>query len=249
MNPGQEKSIELIKNQFIEILKESFGDDLLSVMLYGSILGDNFVKGVSDINVLIILKNANPERILKFGKKAHRLIKKNNITPLILTRQEFINSADVFPLEYIDIKERNLVIYGINETENLKLTNKNLRHQIEAGLRGNLARLRQAMIASKGSTAVLKRFFGMWLGSVLTMFRGLIRLKKEAASPISSISSMNNAEVIERVGTLYDIDTTVFKDLMNLREKLKKSDLKGIAMEIHDKLSTLIRAVDKLELD
>ncbi len=243
MSYEKQKSITFIETQFVNLIKENFKDNLLSVILYGSILGENFIKGVSDINLLIILKEADSNQITDFGKTAFKTIQRYNITPLILTRDEFINSADVFPLEYMDIKERNRVIYGIDETQNLELTGKNLRHQVEAGLRGSLIRLRQIMVASRGKDSVLKGFFKIWIGPLLSMFRGLIRLKGEKAA------SLSHEEVVKKVSVLYSVDTEIFNNLLQIRKSTQKLKYKDIIVDVHRVLKDIIRIVDKLNLD
>lgn len=235
--------IELIENEVLNTIQNSFKDNLLSVMLYGSILTDSYTPGISDINILIILENVKVQQLENFTKSSYKLIRKHKITPLILSRNEFINSADVFPLEYFDIKEKNRVIYGEDETKNLKITDTNLRHQIESGLRGNLTRLRQAIIASKAKDQVMKGFFKVWMGSILSMFRGLIRLKKE------TVVNLNHDEIIEKVGKLYGINPEVFKDIFHLRQKGKELSLKDLTSYVHEELKKLIAIIDKLDFN
>ena len=241
MSLNSNQIIESIENEFLNILKESFKENLLSVMLYGSILTDSYVSGVSDVNILIILENVKLQELETFSKNSYKLIKKYKITPLILSRAEFINSADVFPVEYFDIKDKNRVVYGEDETKNLNITNKNLRHQIESGLRGNLTRLRQVVIASKARKQIIRGFFKNWMGSILSMFRGLIRLKKE------SIENLNPDETIEKVGELYGINSEVFKNILHLRRKKKDTNLNDLTLYVHEELKKLISIVDKLD--
>ena len=241
MSSNHDQIIKTIKNEFLNSLKESFKENLLSVILYGSILTDSYVSGISDINVLIILENVKLQQLGKFSKNSYRLIKKYKITPLILSRTEFVNSADVFPLEYFDIKEKNMVLYGDDETKKLVITDKNLRHQIESGLRGNLTRLRQVVIASKSKDQIIRGFFKVWIGSILSMFRGLMRLKKE------SLSNLDHDEIIEKVGQLYDINSEVFKDILHLRQKKKDINLKDLTSYVHEELKKLIAIIDKLD--
>jgi len=68
-----------VEDSFLEILKDIFRENLVSVSLYGSAAGGNFVEGVSDLNVLILLEKPDPEQIEKLGIKAHKIIKKFNL--------------------------------------------------------------------------------------------------------------------------------------------------------------------------
>ena len=163
---------------FLDLIKTAFQDNLCSVIIYGSYVSGNFVEGVSDVNILILLEKSLSEQIENFGVSANKTIKSYKITPLIMTKSEFLNSADVFPMEYYDIKDRNKVIYGEDETRTLTLTKKNLRHQLEERLRGNVASMRQIIIASHGKDKILGGNLKNLFGSLHSLFKGLLRLKE-----------------------------------------------------------------------
>jgi predicted nucleotidyltransferase len=234
---NQKKPFE---ESLLQLLKSCFGENLLSVMLYGSYISGHFVKKVSDINILIILEKSNPDQIECVGRSARRIIKRHRITPLILTRDEFNSSADVFPMEYFDIKDNNRVIYGVDETASLSLQMKNLRHQVEDRLRGEVASLRQLIIASKGRTRVLRHLLKLWAGSLYTVFRGLLRLKPTESVP-ASIS-----DVLKHMNKAFSIDTTPFSEVNRLRSGAK-IDPKPLTGDLLGRLEELIRIVDKMK--
>lgn len=220
-------------------LQAAFGERLLSVMLYGSYVAGNYVSKFSDINVLVVLKEVLPEDLEKLGRDSYRFIKKHKITPLILSRSEFEESSDVFPMEYMDIRSRGTVIFGSDETEPLALTSKNLRHQLEHLLRGNIFALRQLLTASRGKKRLLKNNVKNWYGSMNAIFRGLIRLK--GRDPSETDVQVN----IRLVRELYTVDTKPLKDLVAFRagEKLEPAELvRGLASCLEE----LTRAVDSL---
>lgn len=228
-----------VEDSFLGKLKDIFTDNLLSVTLYGSYLSESFKKGISDINILIIINSSNIEQISQFGIKASKTIKKFNITPLILTKSEFNSSADVFPMEYFDIREQNRVIFGKDPTKPLKLTKKNLRHQLEERLRGNVASLRQLIVASSGKDKILTSFLKRGSGTSIALFRGLFRLKDITPVPSSS------DEILNMVRESFGIDIEPFNLLMRLR-KGERIESKTIAKGILSSLEDLIRIIDKM---
>ena len=223
------------------VLKKCFGKNLLSVMLYGSYISGNFVKGVSDINILVILAEVDPEQLELFATTGHRVMRRHHITPLILTRQEFNNSSDVFPMEYYDIKDNNRVVHGVDETKSLSLTIKNLRHQIEDRLRGEIASLRQLVIVSRGRQRVLRRYLKLWAGSLNTVFRGLLRLK--GFDPVPS----DTTEILTMVKQMSQVDTSSFTRLSELRGG-RKIDAVSLSHDILERLSEIIRVVDTMKV-
>jgi predicted nucleotidyltransferase len=232
---------KIVEETFLETVKSTFEDNLISVAIYGSYVSGNFAPGVSDINILILLEKPMAEQIEKLGKATLRIIRKYKITPLILTKKEFISSADVFPMEYYDIKDRHKILYGEDETKDLSLTRKNLRHQLEDRLRGNVASLRQLIIASRGKSRVLKVYLKNWYGSLGALFRGLLRLKE--ISPVPSESK----DVIKKINEVFKLDNEPFLNLLALR-KGEKIDPRQLVVGLVASLENLITIVDKMDL-
>ena len=230
-----------VEGSFLDLLKSPFKDNLCSVMIYGSYVSGNFVEGISDVNILILLEESVLEQVEKFGSDAHKSIKTYKITPLVLTKSEFISSADVFPMEYFDIKDRKKVIYGEDETRALTLTKKNLRHQLEDRLRGNVASLRQIIIASHGNDKILSSYLKNLFGSINALFKGLLRLKE------NTLESEGIEKTVEKLGDIFQLDTKPFSDFIKFR-KGEKLNPKTLAKNIHVSLENLVAIVDKMDL-
>jgi predicted nucleotidyltransferase len=231
---------EAVERSFIQLLKDNFGENLRSVILYGSYVSGDFVPGVSDVNVLVLIDRANIEQFRNFGKTAYKLMRRYKITPLILTRTDFNNSADVFPMEYSDIRDRNRVLFGEDETKSLSLEKKNLRHQLEERLRGSVASLRQLIIASKGRRRVLTNNLKFLFGSLKTLFRGLLRLKELKSIPTEG------EQIVEILGNEFGVETKPLKNLIKLRSG-GKLDVETLAGDVLDLLQELIGKVDKMK--
>ncbi len=228
----------VIEGPLLDLLKTIFGTDLLSVTAYGSYAGGDFVPGVSDVNLLIILDQPRHDRIVELGKQAHRLIRKHRVTPLILTRAEFLNSADVFPMEYFDIRERHTVLHGDDETASLQLNRAHLRHQLEERLRGTVATLRQMLIASKGRDRAVDRSTKNLFGSLRAQLKGALRL-------LDADPPADDGALIRAVGERFGVDPSPFAQLRELRRAKNKATLE-LAGRILAQLEALIRSVDSI---
>ena len=194
-----EKIMTSFDRTFMPVVKQTFGDNLLSVILYGSAVKGRFVDRTSDVNVLIILKSTDPEALVDMGKRARSVMRKNRINPLLLTEGEFLGSADVFPMEYLDIRDSRKVVYGSDLTERLDLTHANLRHQVEEELRGSIAGVRRVLMGSGGKAALVGRFIKEWAGSRNALFRGLLRLGGVEGTPPEN--------TIRVLGQTFSVDT------------------------------------------
>lgn len=181
MATTREKTTQAIEHDFIELCKSAFGESLESVIVYGSFLRETFRPGSSDVNLLIVVKRGHEPSLRDFGRAGRRLMRRHRMTPLVLTHQEFVGSADVFPMEYLDIVQTHRVLHGPNVTDDLTISRANLRHEVEHQLRGNLMALRQLAIAAGRPRPfrkhLLRRRLEDWSGSVSAILRALLRLR------------------------------------------------------------------------
>src|SRR6266852_6331326 len=127
-------------------LERSYSDRLVSVILYGSgaaIDSGNHHPGFSDLNVLCVLKQITP-RELGDGEPIMRWWREHgHPSPLLMSEEEAHNSADSFPIEFRDMKDRRKVLYGMDVIADIRIDTKYYRAQIEHELRAKLFRLRQ----------------------------------------------------------------------------------------------------------
>lgn len=220
-------------------LQSAFADNLDSVTLYGSYVRGTFRRGSSDVNVLILLNNPDAAQIQAFGRESRRFLRSRRITPLILTRTEFHSSADVFPMEYADIRETHRTIHGSDPTDDLDLRTRNLRHQLEHQLRGNLVSLRQMVLAERGRRRALRRQLTGWFGSMTAVFRGLVRLAGEKEIPGDTVA------LIEAVNRLYSFEPGPFLTLVRLGDD-SSIDPVALSRDLDLRLSELSQQVDSL---
>lgn len=240
MTKEQEKVIGAIQEKFLPVLQRTFGENLHSVVLYGSVVSDRYTDRVSDANVLILLSISDPAAVARLGSTSWRVIRRYRINPLLLTTEEFENSADVFPMEYLDMKMKRQVIFGEDAVEGLSVTAANLRHQVEEQLRGSIAAFRRALLASRGKPRVMRRYLHDLFGSQHALYRGMLRLKG-VDEPSHSPEKM-----IAEVGARFTVETAPLVDWLKLRggEKLDAQDIATRSLSL---LVELSRIVDRME--
>ena len=220
-------------------LKDLFGNELLALILYGSAARGTYRKGVSDINVLVLLEKSSPEKILEMGRNIKTFLLKHRLNPRVMTRDEFLSSCDVFPLEYSDILEAHQILYGDAEILNIEISRTHLRYQMEEKLRGAVGDLRYMLLASGGSEKELLKLLSRWTGLCETIFRGLLRLKGEKIIPYEL------KLLLEKVCAAYGVNLDAFAALERHRqgEKIQAVEITGPLLEA---LKALVRVVDTM---
>ncbi|MBT3271591.1 MAG: hypothetical protein HN368_00435 [Spirochaetales bacterium] len=240
MSKEQDRILTNLEAVFLPRLKETFGSNLTAVILYGSVVKETFTDGFSDANVLILLGEADPTSIVKLGKTGRSVMRKNRINPLLLTANEYLESADVFPLEYLDIADSRKVIFGDDPTGKLDITKSNLRHQVEVQLRGTVADLRRTLLASRGRNGALRKNLKGWFGSQSALLRGLLRLGGEQTIPVNFVSA------VQAIGSVYKIDSAALEELAKIRGGEKIDAVQAIerALLCFSELAKKIDAMD-----
>ncbi len=246
MGEKMNKDIDLIisdlRESFVPTLQDLFGDDLKAVILYGSAAKGNYVAGVSDVNILLLTGRTHPEEIMQLGNRAKKQIKKHKISLQFLTTTEFDNSTDVFPMEYLDIQNSHILIWGNDIVKSLEITRINLRHQIEERLRGSVHALRQALFASQGKSKLLSGVLTEWFGSQAALFRALLRLAEAPTVPEEP------KELADSIGSTFNLDPTGLYALVKLREGDTHGDATQIAVQVLQFLTLLVGKVDAMDV-
>ena len=226
---------EVTEKKILPYIKECFKDNLKSVVLYGSAASASFNAASSDINILILINKNNTDSFVEFGKKSKKIDKKYRFSILILTFEEFINSADVFPMEYYDICDRHIVIHGDSIEGKLKLTSNNLRHQLEERLRGFSNLFRQAIIESAGNLKFLKQSVLIVPGVVKSLLRPALRLKK------AEVKNLTDTMLFKKVQQEYNVDMSVFLTDFNA---VKNKDIVSVITKILEAIEKITMQID-----
>jgi hypothetical protein len=159
-----------------------FGDDLQSVVLYGSAAGGEHIPKHSDMNVLVIVERLDGGHLRSLSATARAWAAEGNPPPHIFTEEEWRESSDVFPMEYADMLDRHRVLHGPSPFEGIRVSHDDLRLQLEHEARGKLLALRQAVLASAGDRKAELKLLAGSVSTLMVIFRAVERLRGETPS-------------------------------------------------------------------
>lgn len=191
-------------------LTQVHGASLVGVVLYGSAATHEEVAGRSDQNVLVIVETLEMGTLRTLGQTARAWQEAGNPPPLMLTRGEWLASADVFPMEYADILERHRVLAGTLPLDGVTVHMSNLRLQVEQEALGKVLRLRRAAMTAGTDVVRQRELLQSSLSAMLVIFRSVLRLHGEQPSRDSAV-------VIAHVATRCGIDAAPFSRVQQLR--------------------------------
>src|SRR5262245_17354142 len=93
-----------------EQLRALCGTRLVSVALYGSAAGGDYVVGRSDLNLAVVVQSVDRDTLIALRAHTPEWHKRGVATPLVLDRAFLHTAVDVFPLELYDIRDRHRLL-------------------------------------------------------------------------------------------------------------------------------------------
>ena len=157
------------------------GPSFRALYVYGSALGPGFDRDSSDVNLLVVLDSMPFARLEALADGAAKLPPpgdgKFRFAPLVLTEGTLQGSTDVFPIDFLDLKERRALIEGADVLAGLEVPLVNLRHQCEYELRSRFIGLRQAWLRAGGAPGSAHALVVRAAGASGSLFRHLLTLR------------------------------------------------------------------------
>lgn len=181
----------------VQELGSLYGEALISAVLYGSAARGEFKEGVSDLNLLVLLRAVDPAVLRQGSAAARRWTEAGNPPPLLLGEQEWRRSADVFPIEAADIRDAYRVLRGADPFEGMQIDSEHLRLQCEHELKGKQIQLREHYLLGAGDPDQLGRLLHASISTFLVLFRTVLRL---VDTPVPREAERVIRAVAERAG-------------------------------------------------
>jgi hypothetical protein len=214
-------------NELINECKTTLEDNLISIVKFGT-------EGEKS-NILIVTKELKFKDLEKIKPIVTKYSKKTKIVPILFTEKGLMDSSDVFPLEFLDIKYPHETLFGKKVIDSIKFEKKHVRRQLEFELRSKLIHLRENYIWIKKSKD-LKKLLKNTIPSVMPLFYGLLFLKD--MQPPTELYLL-----FKKVQEVYDVNTSLFRKI-----KLDDFNEESVVEELMELLETLINIVDKMKL-
>jgi len=238
MRANERDGIESRLKQLVDRLKAAAGNNLHSVVLYGSAAAANFHENFSDVNVLCLLHEVSAATMLALSDVVQWWKKESQSIPLFLSVEELNQAADVFAIELLDMRTHHRVIYGQDLIAELNIPLRLHRVQVEHELRTKLIRLRQHFV----DKADLLKLMMDSISSFMTLFRHSLIAMGEKPDGVPRA-------MLQQLQRKLSVDIRPFVELLNAREgKVKPDalDAKTIFAGYLRTIEQVVAAVDRL---
>lgn len=219
--------------KIIAALKEKLRENFLCAVKFGT-------EGEAD-NFLCVLEKIDFAALEQLKEAVQG--QKEKVVPLFFTRSELQDAADVFPLEFLDIKHPHELLYGLDMIAEIKIEKKYVRRELESELRSKLIHLRENYVWIKKESD-LKKLLVSAVPSLMPLFYGLLYLKN--TTPPKELDKLFDA-----VAEKYSFNVEILKRLKLLKDgkiKAESSELKRDVESLLKFLRESIPVIDKMKI-
>jgi hypothetical protein len=236
------KDTQTMLDELIDRLKAVAGENLESVILYGSGSTAGAQDRYSDLNLVCILRDAAGAELARIAPVVDWWTSKvGERPPMVFTLEELRASADVFAIELLDMKAQHRVLAGNDVLTAIDVPMNLHRIEVEHDLRTLYLRLRQHYLLSPGNGRELQRALAKSVSSTVTLLRHALIVLGECMALGSG-----KRDVIARAHEVFQVDVAPFLTALELREDSKvRKDVGDICQAYLQSLAAITRRVDE----
>ena len=179
--------------RYARTLEELAGDSARSLTLFGAVAAGTFNPRSHTARSVFVVETVDLEMLRRLARQGPRLGKARIAAPLIMTPEYIEASLDTFPLEFLEIAQQHILVFGEDPFRELPLQAADVRHECERELKTIQMGLRQALLAAAGRDRALTTVEVDVGERLLRSLRGLLWLHGE----IGPRAAMDTVAAIE----------------------------------------------------
>lgn len=166
-------------SEFVQTVQGLLGDDLKSVILYGSAVRGEFDTKRSNLNVLLVLSEVDYRHLSLLAPYTRKWRRHRIATPLVLSPQYISTALDAYPLEFLDMQLDRRVLFGEDFLKDINPPRQAIRRQCEQEARGKLLHLREILLETDLKPRWLRQAMVLSVQSFLRIGRHILLLQGE----------------------------------------------------------------------
>ena len=229
--------------EFARRLEAALGGNLVSLLLFGSAARGTHAEGRSDLNLLLIVKDASVTALHAATPLVAEWARGGQPPPLIFAEAEWLGSTDVLPIEIEDMRDAHRVLAGRDPLAGMATRRSDLRTELEHEIRGKVLRLRTEYAAAAADGKALGRLLVHSAGTFFVLFRACLRLGGGAPPA-------DHGALVRETAAAAGLDATAFDWVLAALAGKPPADLAPydpIAGKYVDQMEKLADYVDKLD--
>lgn len=226
--------------QYCQRLIDACGERIKSIFLYGSVTGPDYVHGRSNVNIVVVVDSVDQDLLDSIHKVAVWGRKHAVVAPLVLTHDYIKASIDTFPIEFLEIAQSGVVVYGQSLFDGLIFENEKIRHECEFQARSALLRFQQAYLEIGRDRKGIENLLHTSINSLIPLLRAMLRIK--AIEPPN-----RKIDLVKTVADKFGIDTSILVEILRDKAGDERIGSKRACEIVGDYLKALQSIVSKID--
>lgn len=232
---------EPVLRRMVDSLVAGLGPRLQSIVLYGSAARGDYQKATSDYNLLLVTHDLEPATLEAAAPILRRWVRGGQPMPRLFSPRLIAQSADVFPIEFLDLQSHRVVLHGRDPFEGVVIGTAHLRLQCERELREKLMRLREGYVQAGGRARPMRRLLTDSYTTFAALFRGCLHL-------LGTGVPLRNEEVIATFCRRAQIDRAPFDEVDGLkRGRGSAGATQDLFARYYGELSRAVERIDRFD--
>jgi hypothetical protein len=235
--------LDKISPFFQEILQNS-APRIHSLYLIGSVITEDYLEKVSDINSIIVLKEIDFTFLDILAPLGKRYRRQGLAVPLIMDPVYMQRSVEVFPIEFLTFKLVHHTLQGEDLLTGLEINRQELKCQCDRELKGRIIWLQKHYVSSMGDKKALAAYIISHMGGFLPILRGILHLLGQ--EPHRGLEN-----VLDLISRSTGIDTQVFARIYAIKKnqaKATKEEVSQLFAGFYEATQRLAEVVDDLHV-
>jgi hypothetical protein len=225
--------------ELVNRLQAAAGENLQSVVLFGSAVAGEFSAEHSNLNILCLLERMGATDLSQLRPALAWWIDEGYPAPLVFTFEELCRSAHLFAVEMFDIRNHHRILFGPDWLEKFQPPLQLHRLQVERELHRERLRLRQAILAASEKppaqfeimVSSASRFCALFRHAVMAAGEPQPQTKREAVGVIAAWTGA---------------DPSGFEAILDYREGKRKRRQIDLEAALHSYIEFVALAADEV---
>jgi hypothetical protein len=227
-------------NDLVKEISALCGENMTSMYLYGSAAGKGYDPERSNFNILILLKVVDMETLKGIARIYRKKGKSRIVAPLVLTQDYVKSSTDVFPIEFLEIKESSILLSGGDVLKDAAIDLSRLREQCEREIKGQLLRMRGTFLEVEGDQKGMEKLVVTSISNLIFPLKNILRLMEREVSD-------GNAAVIRDCCKALNVADSAFIEAWGIKKEERKVSLDGLYTVISGYMASLEEIAGKID--
>lgn len=222
-------------------LQNVASDQLISLVLYGQSTKTIDQRSGRDIHLTVVLKSVTADILEKIGEPLSKAWQQFNVQPYVVTKEELLRLADVFPLKIWSMQKHGKTLHGEKIVDTISIEREHLRLRIEQQLRNIQIRIRRRLLSTGQDSRLLIPVIFQLASNIHTPLEVMLHLKDK------NLEGLSQDDLFAKATEIFGLDGNTFQHFKS-PHMCSPGEIEKLGEEAVQLLSKLVDIADTLEV-